>query len=67
MVCPAATSLTLTADWSNGGANVIDKVVGADVTRLAIFQSSDTNVAQVSGAVVQVGMCVWGCLHDLPL
>eukprot|EP00775_Hariotina_reticulata_P010661 gene10661-10820_t len=48
-----ATPLTLTADWSNGGTNAGDKLTGADVTRLAIFQSNDTNVAQVSGAVVK--------------
>lgn len=49
-----STLLRLTADWSNGGANTTDQLPGADVTDLVAFQSSDSNVVQVSGALAKV-------------
>eukprot|EP00879_Flechtneria_rotunda_P000373 GHRR01000465.1.p1 GENE.GHRR01000465.1~~GHRR01000465.1.p1 ORF type:complete len:1109 (+),score=342.16 GHRR01000465.1:4020-7346(+) len=48
-----STQLTLTADWTNGGNGVADMLAAADVTHLAKFKSSNSNVAQVSGARVK--------------
>jgi hypothetical protein len=49
-----STLVKLTADWSNGGVNATDRLAAADVTDLVAFQSSDSNVVQVSGALAKV-------------
>jgi hypothetical protein len=51
-----STALRLTATFSNGGTTPSDTIAGADVTSWATFASNDTNVAQVVGAMVKVGV-----------
>jgi hypothetical protein len=64
-----STLLRLTADWSNGGVNASDALAAADVTDLVAFQSSDSNVVQVSEALAKVrcsqqGIMLLTCVHS---
>jgi hypothetical protein len=56
-----STLLKLTADWSNGGVNATDRLAAVDMTDLVAFQSSDSNVVQVAGALAKVCCSLRSC------